>query len=262
MEFIAIVFGSLVLLMAALIAFAGGYLLWSFFTMRLFQKAGVQGAWRAWVPFYSQMIFLKLGDVNPLLFLFVLIGWIDVIGPIANLFVWVMMCLAAYRIGLKLQKEDWWVVLFAVPPITFIWLGVMALDGSRWNPQVPPAAWAANGFLADRSTWDGIPAQAVAAPQGAPAWGQPGYPAASGYAGHMYGGPNQPPAAADPFVPPRPPAPGTAHPPAAPTDPARRPAPPAASDPLAPPQPPSTPPTTPPPFDPPTPPTTPQNPPA
>lgn len=166
MSFLAFVFGSVLVLLFGLIVFAGGYLLWSFFAMQLFRKAGVQGAWRAWVPFYSQMIFLKLGDVNPFLFLFVLVGWIDVLGPIANLFVWVMMCLAAYRIGTKLQKESWWVVLFAIAPVTFVWLGVMALDASRWNTRVPAAPWAGNGFLADRSVWEGVPAQGEAAPAG------------------------------------------------------------------------------------------------
>lgn len=252
MSTIAILFGSLVLLTTGLIFFAGGYLLWSFFTMRLFQKAGVQGAWRAWVPFYSQMIFLKLGDVNPFLFLFVLVGWIDVIGPIANLFVWVMMCLAAYRIGMKLQKESWWVVLFAIPPITFVWLGVVALDASRWNAAVPPAPWAANGFLADRTAWEGVPAQAAA---GQAAWTQAG-----GYAAASYPAQPQPPAPpAGSFVPPASPA---AAPAAPASTPPRPPAPPSASDPLAPPQPPTTPPTAPPPFEPPTPPTGPQNPPS
>ncbi|OCG74309.1 hypothetical protein [Microbacterium sediminis] len=250
MELIAVIFGSIVLLMSGLAVAVGAYLLWSAFAMSLFRKAGVQGAWRAWVPFYSQMIFLKLGDVNPFLFLFVLVGWIDVLAPIVNLFVWVMMCLAAYRIGLKLQKESWWVVLFAIPPITFVWLGIVALDGSRWDPRVPPAAWAGNGFLADRTAWEGVPAQATAAPAAyAHAHAQPGYaPQPSpqpGYAAQPHPG-----APADPLVPPRPAdAPGPNRPPAA-------------SDPLAPPQPPTPPPTTPPPFDPPAPPTTPQNPPS
>lgn len=255
MELIAVIFGSIVLLMSGLVVAVGAYLLWSAFAMSLFRKAGVQGAWRAWVPFYSQMIFLKLGDVNPFLFLFVLVGWIDVLAPIVNLFVWVMMCLAAYRIGLKLQKDSWWVVLFAIPPITFVWLGIVALDGSRWDPRVPPAGWAGNGFLADRTAWEGVPAQAPAAYAAA----QPG-PAPQPYPGSVYaqqphpgspaGSASQPypGGPADPPVPPRP---------AAAPDPNR---PPTASDPFAPPQPPTPPPTTPPPFDPPAPPTTPQNP--
>ena len=48
---------------------AAGYVLTSFFLMRIFDKAGVQGKWRAWVPVYNGMIFLKLGDLSPWLHL-------------------------------------------------------------------------------------------------------------------------------------------------------------------------------------------------
>ena len=33
--------------------------------MKIFEKAGVQGRWRAWVPVYNIMIFVKLGDLKP-----------------------------------------------------------------------------------------------------------------------------------------------------------------------------------------------------
>ena len=33
--------------------------------MKIFDKAGVQGRWRAWVPVYNTLIFVKLGDLNP-----------------------------------------------------------------------------------------------------------------------------------------------------------------------------------------------------
>ena len=33
--------------------------------MRIFEKAGVQGKWRAWVPVYNTLMLAKLGDLNP-----------------------------------------------------------------------------------------------------------------------------------------------------------------------------------------------------
>ena len=42
-----------------------GYIISSFFLMKIFEKAGVQGKWRAWVPMYNTMIFVKLGDLSP-----------------------------------------------------------------------------------------------------------------------------------------------------------------------------------------------------
>ncbi len=42
-----------------------GYVLTSWFLMKIFEKAGVQGKWRAWVPLYNTLIFAKLGDLNP-----------------------------------------------------------------------------------------------------------------------------------------------------------------------------------------------------
>ena len=50
---------------SALIFAVIGYLLTAWFLMKIFEKAGVQGKWRAWVPFYNTLIFAKLGDLNP-----------------------------------------------------------------------------------------------------------------------------------------------------------------------------------------------------
>ena len=89
-----------------------------------------------------------------------------------------MTLLAAWRIGLKLQKEAAWVILYFFLPI--VWLGILGFDRSRWNSAVQPAPWAGNGFLRDNTTWSGIPVQAGAYPGSAPAaqgYGAPGaYP--------------------------------------------------------------------------------------
>ncbi len=47
----------------------------SFLYMKIFEKAGVQGKWRAWVPVYNGLIAAKLGDVSP---------WVVLIAIVAS----------------------------------------------------------------------------------------------------------------------------------------------------------------------------------
>lgn len=190
------------------------YVLSAWFLMKIFDKAGVQGRWRAWVPVYNFMVFAKLGDLSPWVMLIAigaaaLLGQVAAIGWIIALLPIVVSALAAWRVGLKLQKEPVWVVLYV--PLTIVWLGINAFDKSRWNPNVPPAPWASNGFFADRTVWDGVPVQPNAAASGyqPPAGYQPP-PAPAGY---------QPPPAPAGYQPPappiyQPPAPPVAQPPA------------------------------------------------
>ncbi|WP_193752178.1 DUF5684 domain-containing protein [Microbacterium oxydans] len=256
------------------------YALYSWFYMKIFEKAGVQGKWRAWVPVYSTMIFYKLGDLSPWLVLYLMgagivgaiipfLGWFLIL-PLVGIAGRVIDLIAAWRVGLKLQKDAVWVVLyFFLPPV---WLGINAFDKSRWNPAIQPASWAANGLLGDRTVWDGIPAQASAAapnagygsPQGYAQPGPQGYapPAQPGYAPPAQ--PGYAPPAQPGYAPPAAPATGApvppATPPAAPSAPPAAPsAPPAA--PTTPPAPPTAPPAAPP-ASPTTPPTDPTQPPA
>src|SRR5690606_6523467 len=107
-----------------------GYVLSSVFLMKVFEKAGVQGKWRAWIPVYNAMIFSKLGDLSPWLVLYafggaIVLSWIPVLNIFAGLLSLaggVVMVLAAYRIGQKLQKEGAWVVLYIF--LAIIWLGI------------------------------------------------------------------------------------------------------------------------------------------
>lgn len=254
---------------------AAAYVVSSIFYNKLFEKAGVEGKWRGWVPVYREMIFVKLGDLNPwwLLVLFGATFVLSLIPYIGALISWipslaatVYVVMAAYRVGQKLQKEGAWVVLYFF--LSIVWLGIMAYDKSRWNPQIPPAPWS-RSFLGDNVVWSGIPVQPGApAPQAA--YGAPGaYPPPAGYA-QPGGYPQQPGAypqqpgaypppaqqggyAAPGAYPPPAPQPGAYPPPAytpppaggapAPSDPAAPTAPPAAppAPPTAPPAPPATP---------------------
>ncbi len=156
-----------------------GYVITSFFLMKIFEKAGVQGKWRAWVPIYNTMIFVKLGDLNPwwLLVLWLaggVLSWIPVIGQLILLAAFVYTLMAAWRVGLKLQKEAIWLILYFF--LSIVWLGILAFDKSRWNTAIPAAPWAGN-FLADKTVWSGIPPQTPAAGYPANPATQPGsYP--------------------------------------------------------------------------------------
>ncbi len=165
------------------------YVVLSIFLMKIFEKAGVQGKWRAWVPVYNSMILFKLGDMSPWLVLYslgatLLLAWIPVIGWLVPLATLALSAMAAWRVGLKLQKEAAWVVLYVF--LSPVWMGILAFDKSRWNPAIAPAPWAGNAFLEDRTAWDGVPVQPsqnVAPP--APGYGAPGQgyaaPTSQGY---------------------------------------------------------------------------------
>ncbi len=229
--FLAIWFGFIFIFAIA------GYVITSFFLMKIFEKAGVQGKWRAWVPIYNYMIFSKLGDLSPWLVLIafgasILLGWIPVIGWIVSILPLVVLLLAAWRVGLKLQKEPVWLILFFF--LSVVWLGILAFDKSRWNTAVPPAPWAGNGFLADRTVWNGVPVQPAAGGYAADPVTQtaPGaYPPPAGYQPPPAAGYTPPPAGAGqpPATPPATPgAPPTTPPTAPPAPPTAPPAPPAA----------------------------------
>lgn len=138
----------------------------------------MQGKWRAWVPIYNSMIFSKLGDLSPWLVLIaigasLLLSWVPVLGWVISIASYLILLAAAWRVGLKLQKEAVWVIrTFFLAPV---WLGINAFDRSRWNTAIPAAPWASNSFLADSTQWAGIPSQT-------PAGGFPPNPATSGYA--------------------------------------------------------------------------------
>ncbi len=281
------------------------YVLSSIFLMKIFEKAGVQGKWRAWVPIYNTMVLFKLGDLSPWLILYgigaaialSILSLIPILGLLFAIISWVpavalavLSVLAAWRVGLKLQKDAVWVVLFIF--LALVWEGILAFDKSRWNPNVPGAPWAGQKFLADDTVWAGIPVQpknppataygaapGYGAPQGygqpaQPGYGQPGYgqpaqpgygqPAQPGYpqqpAQPGYGQPAQPGYPQQPAAPAVPPTGAPTTPPAPPAPPAAPPAS-APSTPPAPNTPPAAP-STPPPATPPAPPTTPPAPPA
>jgi hypothetical protein len=196
----------IVLLPLLLISIFAGYIISSFFFMKIFEKAGVQGKWRAWVPIYNTLVAAKLGDVSPWAYLIVVVGAsvlsnIPVIGFVFGLVALAASVVVAWRIGLKFGKDWPLLLLWLIPGIgTLIWLGILALGSARWNPAIAPAPWA-NTIAADKTVWNGVPVQPgqQITGSGGPGTGGPGY------GGPGYGGP------ATGSTPP--PAPGTTPPP-------------------------------------------------
>lgn len=195
----------IVLLPLLLISLFAGYIISSFFLMKIFEKAGVQGKWRAWVPIYNALVAAKLGDVSPWAYLIVVVGAsvlsnIPVIGFVFGLVAVAASVVVAWRIGLKFGKDWPLLLLWLIPGVgTLIWLGILAFGSARWNPAIAPAPWA-NTVAADKTVWDGVPVQPGQQVNG------------PGYGGPGYGGPAAPPASG--MTPP--PAPGTTPPPPAP----------------------------------------------
>ena len=113
-----------------LIISIGVYVLTSIATMKLFKKAGLPG-WKAWVPFYSNWLFLELGGYNGAL---IFLAFIPLFGGIALL---VATCLAANEISKKLDKSDIF-ILFPLGVITggittIIWYCIAGFGKSTWN---------------------------------------------------------------------------------------------------------------------------------
>ena len=108
----------------------GIYVLTSIATMKLFKKAGLPG-WKAWVPFYSNWLFLELGGYNGAL---IFLAFVPFFGGIA---LFVATCLAANEISKKLNKSD----IFILVPLglitfgitTIIWNCIVGFGKSTWN---------------------------------------------------------------------------------------------------------------------------------
>lgn len=193
-----------------------GYVISAFLLSKVFEKAGVQGKWRAWVPVYNYLVLAKLGDFSPWVILgLVVASLIPVLQYLAGLALFVAMIMIAYRVNAKFGREWPILLLFILGPLgQWIWLGILGFGSNPWNPNIQPSPWA-NSFLADKTVWNGIPVQPG---QSAPAAPAGGYAAPAGYAppAQPYTPPPAPPAAGTTPPPPAPPAGPTPPPPAGP----------------------------------------------
>lgn len=102
------------------------YVVHALFLGMIFKKAG-QPAWQAWVPFLNVWKTFEIGEQK---------GWLSLLYlvPFVNIVAVVIQYIAMYKIGLKLQKEGWFVLLaIFVPTVWLIWL---AVDKSTWEGAV------------------------------------------------------------------------------------------------------------------------------
>jgi len=139
---------SAIILVIALILFIVWlviYVVTAIFTMKLFAKANVP-AWKAWVPFVNLWKFMELGGYHGATSLLFAAALIPFVGFVTLPIGVVIMCLAAYQIGLKLGKGGAWVVLYLF--LSLVWLGILAFGSSVWNdsmgkpalgPERPPS---------------------------------------------------------------------------------------------------------------------------
>lgn len=194
-----------------------GYLITSFLLMRIFDKAGVQGKWRAWVPLYNYLVFAKLGDVSPWVVLGLAVASaIPILNFLAGLGLVMALIMISYRVNAKFGRDWPLLLLFILGPLgQWIFLAILAFGSNPWNPAIRPAPWA-NSFIADKTVWNGIPVQPGQPVAGGP--NGPGY-GGPGYGGSAYGAPPAPPASGATPPPPAPPAQGFTPPPASGTTP-------------------------------------------
>jgi hypothetical protein len=192
-----------------------GYLISAFLLSKVFEKAGVEGKWRAWVPIYNYLVLAKLGDLSPWVILgLVVASLIPILQYLAGLALFVAMIMIAYRVNAKFGRDWPILLLFILGPLgQWIWLGILGFGSNPWNPNIQSSPWASS-FLADKTVWNGIPVQPGQQVQ--PAAG--GYSAPADYAppAQPYTPPKTPPAAGPTPPPPAPPAGPTPPPPASP----------------------------------------------
>ena len=148
------------------------YVVSALFLKKVFEKAGVANPNVAWIPIYNYLLFIKLGDVSPFVYLIavaanILLSWIPVIGQLLGLATLVVFVAAAYRVNLKLQKDPVPFTIFAAL-LGIVWLGVIAFGKEQWNTAsrplagvapVPAPPWAHVQFAMDTTTWGGVPNQ-------------------------------------------------------------------------------------------------------
>mgnify|MGYP001163271641 CR=1 FL=1 len=99
------------------------YVINAFLLSRIFKKAG-EKEWIAWVPIYNSWKLLELGGQQGFWAVLMVIPFVNIISII-------FLYLAMYNVGLKLQKDGWFVVLAIFIPI--LWLGWLAFDSSKWD---------------------------------------------------------------------------------------------------------------------------------
>lgn len=98
--------------------------LWLFY--QLFEKAG-QAGWKALVPIYNMVIFLRLGGFS---------GWwiaINLLPLVGQLIFSIILILVAYNITLNFKKPAWYILIYLFFQI--VWEALLVFDKTAtWDP--------------------------------------------------------------------------------------------------------------------------------
>lgn len=121
---VAFIFGGFLIFGLFLLVIA--YVIHAFLLGRIFKKARVE-QWIAWVPFYNNWKTLELGGQQGFWAVLAIIPFVNIVAAI-------FLYIAMYNIGLKLQKEGWFVLLAIFLPV--VWLVWLAFDSSKWSEPV------------------------------------------------------------------------------------------------------------------------------
>lgn len=112
------------------------YVYYALAVSAIFRKAGLK-TWPAWVPFFNTWRILQLGGQKGW---WVLVGLIPLVGPIVYL---VFLIIAGVNIQTALGKPGVFYLLAIF--LTPVWYGILAWDGSTWQPKhtpvVPPSGY-------------------------------------------------------------------------------------------------------------------------
>jgi hypothetical protein len=124
----AVIFGGIALVFVLFFAVIA-YAVHAFLLGRIFKKAGVE-QWIAWVPFYNTWKLLEIGGQPGF---WAVLAIIPIVNIVSAVFVYISM----YHIGLKLQKEGWFILIAIFLPL--VWLIWLAFDDSKWQGVKPVA---------------------------------------------------------------------------------------------------------------------------
>lgn len=130
--------GLLAAFMIIFFAVVFSYVVMSLFYMIIFKKAGLKAS-TAWIPFYNTWKFLELGGQPGwaiLLALIPFVGWIAT---------YVFQAIAAYNIGLKLNKSGAFVLIYVF--FSALWYLILGFDDSKWDDSLGKASLAEGTIL-------------------------------------------------------------------------------------------------------------------
>jgi hypothetical protein len=91
------------------------YLIFAFFSWKIFQRLNIENAWFAWIPILGSYITFVAGDErNPVLWTILLLV------PLVNIVAAIKLIIAWVKIVQKLEKSPWLLLLTLIPLAGFI----------------------------------------------------------------------------------------------------------------------------------------------